>query len=189
MNTRARLGRRVAMRRAFFSSWRRWPCGSQGAAASGGAHAAKPALARASAQVLGGLGGPVIGGTLGMAELLTILSRLPATGLVRAVDACGGARHALPLWRAAAIGAPVAWHRRWRASLPTRPGSAWRGCRFVVHLAADYRIWASPAMTGTMSRGRALCSSGAGSGREAVVHCSMWRHWAGRWTPGRRPTP
>ena len=77
------------------------------------------------------------------------------------------------------------------------PGSlaaAVAGCRFVVHVAADYRLWVpdpAPMLAANVDGTRALLLAAAGAGVERIVYCSSVAALGlvGDGTPGTEDTP
>ena len=69
---------------------------------------------------------------------------------------------------------------------PTSVARAVAGCRYVVHFAADYRIWVPDAeqMLSTKRRHRRVMRAAQAAGVERIVH----RCWSRRWhQEGRLP--
>ena len=68
------------------------------------------------------------------------------------------------------------------------------GCRYVVHVAADYRLWVpdpAPMLAANVDGTRALLGAAAGAGVERIVYCSSVAALGlvGDGTPGTEDTP
>ena len=77
---------------------------------------------------------------------------------------------------------------------PASLTAAVAGCRFVVHVAADYRLWVpdpAPMLAANVDGTRALLLAAAGAGVERIVYCSSVAALGlvGDGTPGTEDTP
>jgi len=77
---------------------------------------------------------------------------------------------------------------------PASLGAAVQGCRYVVHVAADYRLWVpdpGPMMAANVDGTRALLRAARDAGAERVVYCSSVAALGlvGDGTPGTESTP
>ena len=77
---------------------------------------------------------------------------------------------------------------------PASLAAAVAGCRFVVHVAADYRLWVpdpAPMLAANVDGTRALLLAAASAGVERIVYCSSVAALGlvGDGTPGTEDTP
>jgi len=77
---------------------------------------------------------------------------------------------------------------------PASLGAAVRGCRYVIHVAADYRLWVpdpGPMMAANVDGTRALLRAARDAGAERIVYCSSVAALGlvGDGTPGTEGTP
>ncbi len=77
---------------------------------------------------------------------------------------------------------------------PASLAAAVAGCRFVVHVAADYRLWVpdpAPMLAANVDGTRALLLAAAAAGAERIVYCSSVAALGlvGDGTPGTEDTP
>ncbi len=77
---------------------------------------------------------------------------------------------------------------------PASLAAAVAGCRFVVHVAADYRLWVpdpAPMLAANVDGTRALLLAAANAGVERIVYCSSVAALGlvGDGTPGTEDTP
>ncbi len=77
---------------------------------------------------------------------------------------------------------------------PASLAAAVAGCRYVVHVAADYRLWVpdpAPMLAANVDGTRALLLAAASAGAERIVYCSSVAALGlvGDGTPGTEDTP
>ena len=77
---------------------------------------------------------------------------------------------------------------------PASLAAAVAGCRYVLHVAADYRLWVpdpAPMLAANVDGTRALLLAAAGAGAERIVYCSSVAALGlvGDGTPGTEDTP
>ena len=77
---------------------------------------------------------------------------------------------------------------------PASLAAAVRGCRYVVHVAADYRLWVpdpAPMMAANVAGSQALLRAARDAGVERIVYCSSVAALGlvGDGTPGTEATP